>query len=93
MILRSVILICNYFGSTFVLFGLWEDLFILFGDDYELTKKNAVNQPGQFASVETVTIKTDKSEFVYKNYNMSFYEEDLSIKLDSENMKCIFLSV
>ncbi len=36
------------------------DLDILFGK--ELTIKNKINQPGQFASNELVTIKTDKSE-------------------------------
>lgn len=36
------------------------DLDILFGKD--LTIKNKINQPGQFACNEVVTIKTDKSE-------------------------------
>ncbi len=36
------------------------DLDILFGKD--LTIKNEINQPGQFACNEVVTIKTDKSE-------------------------------
>ena len=36
------------------------DLDILFG--CELTKKSDLKQPGQFASFEVVTIKTDKSE-------------------------------
>ena len=31
--------------------------------------------------------------FVYTSYSKSFYEEDLSIKVDTENMKCILLSV
>lgn len=39
-----------------------EDLECIYGKDYELTKKADVNQPGQFASVETVTLKTEKSE-------------------------------
>lgn len=39
-----------------------EDLEILFGEGYELTKKTDVNQPLQYASVETVTIKTNKDE-------------------------------
>ncbi len=36
-----------------------EDLYTLFGNDYVLNKKNDINQPGQFACMETVTIKTD----------------------------------
>ena len=36
------------------------DLDILFGQD--LTVKNKINQPGQFAANELVTIKTDKAE-------------------------------
>lgn len=39
-----------------------EHLNILFGDNYELEKKNDINQPGQFASNSLVTIKTNKSE-------------------------------
>lgn len=37
-----------------------EDLDILFGKDYELNKKVDINQPEQYAAVETVTVKTDK---------------------------------
>lgn len=37
-----------------------QDLDILFGTD--LTIKNKINQPGQFACNEVVTIKTEKSE-------------------------------
>ncbi len=37
-----------------------EDLNILFGDNYVLNKKNDINQPGQYACLETVTVKTDK---------------------------------
>ena len=39
-----------------------EHLMILFGEGYELEKKNDLTQPGQFASTALVTIKTDKSE-------------------------------
>ena len=39
-----------------------EDLEILFGTDYSLTKVSNLNQPGQFKALETVTIKTDKAE-------------------------------
>ena len=39
-----------------------EHLNILFGEGYELEKKNDLTQPGQYASTAVVTIKTDKSE-------------------------------
>lgn len=39
-----------------------EHLEILFGKDYELQVLKEIHQPGQFASVETVTLKTEKSE-------------------------------
>ena len=39
-----------------------EHLEILFGKDYELKKKVDINQPGQYASTDVVTIKTAKSE-------------------------------
>lgn len=38
-----------------------EDLNILFGENYQLTKRNDLDQPGQYASEETVTLKTDKN--------------------------------
>lgn len=43
-----------------------EDVDFLFGKDYELTPKNYLDQPGQYAAEETVTLKTDKNikEFV-----------------------------
>ena len=39
-----------------------EHLEILFGEGYELIKKIDINQPGQFAATDLVTIKTKKSE-------------------------------
>ena len=36
--------------------------FILFGEDAKLTKKNDLNQPSQYASDLTVTLKTEKDE-------------------------------
>lgn len=39
-----------------------EDLEILFGVGYELEFYKSLKQPGQFASCDKVTIKTDKSE-------------------------------
>ena len=39
-----------------------EDLEVLFGKGYELTKKKDLSQPGQFASTEKVTIVGPKKE-------------------------------
>ena len=39
-----------------------EDLYTLFGDGYELTKKKDLSQPGQFACEEKVTVVGEKSE-------------------------------
>lgn len=39
-----------------------ESVDILFGKDYELTKRNDLTQPGQFACEETLIIKTNKSQ-------------------------------
>lgn len=39
-----------------------EDLECLFGEGYKLKVLKPINQPGQFAATDKVTIKTDKSE-------------------------------
>ena len=38
-----------------------EDIDILFGKDYKLKPRNYLDQPRQFATEETVTLKTDKN--------------------------------
>lgn len=38
-----------------------EDICILFGENYQLTPRNYLDQPGQFATEETVILKTDKN--------------------------------
>ena len=38
-----------------------EDLEILYGKDYILTPRNYLDQPGQFAAEEIVTLKTNKN--------------------------------
>ena len=38
-----------------------EDVDVLFGKDYQLTPRNYLYQPGQFATEETVTLKTSKN--------------------------------
>ena len=38
-----------------------EDVDILFGKDYELTPRNYLDQPGQYAADETVTLKTENN--------------------------------
>ena len=40
-----------------------DDVKVLFGEDYKLTKKVDLSQPGQFACNEQVTIKGPKGEF------------------------------
>lgn len=40
-----------------------EDLEVLFGNGYSLTKKSDLKQPGQFATNETVTVRGPKGEF------------------------------
>ena len=40
-----------------------EDVSILFGENYKLTKMKDLSQKGQYACNETLTIKTDKNEF------------------------------
>ncbi len=39
-----------------------EDLEVLFGEGYELTKARDLTQPGMYASAEKVTIKTEKDQ-------------------------------
>ena len=38
-----------------------DDLYCLFGEGYVLNKKTDIKQPGQYACLETVTIKADKN--------------------------------
>lgn len=42
-----------------------EDLEILFGKGHELTVHRKINQPGQYASTDFVTIRTEKSELAH----------------------------
>ena len=39
-----------------------DDFKILFGSNHKLTKINDLNQPGEFAAAEMVTIKTEKGQ-------------------------------
>ena len=41
-----------------------ESLRALFGENYKLTKRNDLSQPGQFACQETVYLVTDKSKLI-----------------------------
>ena len=65
-----------------------ESLSILFGDGYELHKRKNLNQPQQFASEETVTLKTPKSEITgvrilgpIRSYNQVEISKTDAIKL------------
>lgn len=42
-----------------------EDVDILFGKDYKLTPRNYLDQPGQYAAEETVTLETNKNKKEY----------------------------
>ena len=44
-----------------------EDLEVLFGKGYQLTKKKDLSQPGQYASNEKVTIVGPKKEMTASN--------------------------
>ncbi len=49
---------------------------ILFGNDYQFTKKNDINQPNQYATLETVTVKTPKNEFKNVRIILPFRDYD-----------------
>lgn len=42
-----------------------EDANILFGENYEFTKRNDLTQPGEYACEEVVKVSTDNHEFPY----------------------------
>ena len=64
-----------------------EDADVLFGENYEFNVLRPLSQTGQFACVETVTIKTDKNKIEKIEVNMGIpkIEEKIRLKiLDKE---------
>ena len=67
-----------------------EDLEVLFGKGYELTKKKDLSQPGQFASNEKVTIVGPKKEMTASILGqlIAFSEKNLQILLSYMYVTC-----